>query len=377
MNNQETHKIHVIHLFKSYFPESFGGIEKVIELICRLLRKDGVQFDIHVLSADTKQKLIEVDGTPVTRSIRFGYIATTPFSLNAFLDFRALRKQNSLIHIHSPYPLGEILFLLFGRKMKSVVTYHSDIVGYEFLYFFYKPLQNLFLKKVDVIVATSEKYKETSAVLKKFAPKVKVIPLGISDDWDKEAKTELAPKVTEVLTSDYMLFLGALRGYKGLKVLLEAAKKTKSQIVIAGDGPLKEDLEKIIKTKSIENVTLLGAVTEQEKNALLSNCFALVLPSTMRSEAFGIVLLEAGAHSKPMISTKLGTGTDLINQHMETGLVVSKKSADELASAMNFLIDNQQVRLEMGQKARLLFEQKYTGKVMSQHYLDLYKELQN
>ncbi|ADE39219.1 probable glycosyltransferase protein [Candidatus Puniceispirillum marinum IMCC1322] len=349
----------------------------MIELICRLLRKDGVQSDIHVLSDNTKQKLIEVDGTPVTRSIRIGYIATTPFSLNAFRDFRALRTPNSLIHIHSPYPLGEILFLLFGRKMKSVVTYHSDIVGYEFLYFFYKPLQYLFLKKVDVIVATSEKYKESSAVLKKFAPKVKVIPLGISDDWDKVAETELAPKVTEVLMSDYMLFLGALRGYKGLKVLLEAAKKTKSQIIIAGDGPLKEDLERIIKTQSIKNVTLLGAVTEQEKNALLSNCSALVLPSTMRSEAFGIVLLEASAHSKPMISTKLGTGTDLINQHMETGLVVSKKSANDLASAMNFLIDNQHVRLEMGQKARLLFEQKYTAKVMSQHYLDLYKELQN
>ena len=376
MTNDKKSNIHVIHLFKSYAPETFGGIETVIKTICLFLKEKKISFDVHVLAKNTQKKTTYIDGTPVTKSKRLGYIATTPFSLSAFYDFCRVIKQKSIIHVHSPYPLGELLCVLFARNHKVIVTYHSDIVNYEFLYLFYKPFQHYFLSKADVIIATSEKYKESSHVLRKFASKVHVIPIGIQDESQKKGSDKVSRKIKELIQSEYILFQGGLRKYKGLTVLLESAKTTRGHIVISGGGPLLSTLQKIIKSQSIKNVTLLDAVSDTEKNLLLSNCLALVLPSTMRSEAFGIVLLEAASRSKALISTSLDTGTDVINQHLKTGLVVPKESPEELSYAMNKLIEDPALRAEMGKQARNLYLEHYTAQHMAEQYKSYYEALQ-
>ncbi len=257
----------------------------------------------------------------------------------------------------------------------TIVTYHSDIVKQKLILPFYRPLMMRFLKDVDVIVATSPSYLKSSHVLKEFKDNSKVIPIGIDenvyltpseadDDWCKS-----------MVNGPFVLFVGVLRYYKGLDILIQAADQVRCKIVIAGSGPLEQQLKLQVKTLRRDNVIFLGEVAEPRKMALLRGCLGFVFPSNQRSEAFGLSLVEAAMSGKPMISCELGTGTSYVNEAGKTGLVVPPSDPTRLAEAINRFIDSPVEVAKWGRAARDRYVRLFTADRMGDAYATLYHQL--
>ena len=303
------------------------------------------------------------------------FIASTAFSFSAFSKFKALAKEADIIHYHFPNPFADLLHLAYSPAKPSIVTYHSDIIKQKLLAHIYEPLKQRFFKSVDHIVATSPNYFNTSDVLQQYADKISIIPIGI----EKEAYETADPKCLEYwrtrLSEPFFLFIGALRYYKGLHIALEAISNTNIHIAIAGAMGIEKNLKAQAASLQLKNVDFLGSVNDEDKIALLHLCHGFIFPSHLRSEAFGISLLEAATVGKPMISCEIGTGTSFVNSANETGLVVKPSSPQELRDAMQYLLDNRDIATQMGKNAKKRSAELFTAKQQAKSYYELYQSL--
>jgi len=356
-------------------PDTIGGIEQVINQIARGTVSHGVVSDILSLTDRKADKTIEVDGHLVHRCRSNFEVASTPFSISAFTRFRQLAKEADLIHFHFPYPFADIVHLISGIKKPTVVSYHSDIVKQKHLLKLYNPLQNYFLGSVDHIVAASPNYLASSKVLSRFKNKCSVIPYGLDKNSYPEASSEKIRYWSEKFGQHFFLFVGVLRYYKGLHVLVEAAKGTDYPIVIVGSGPVEDDLKKQAAKLGVNNIYFVGQQSDEDKVALLNLCYAFVFPSHLRSEAFGISLLEAAMYGKPLISCEIGTGTTYINIDKETGVVTPPSDPAAFRVAMDYLWNNPEQATAMGKRAKERYCNIFTASMMSQSYVSLYKKL--
>lgn len=174
----------------------------------------------------------------------------------------------------------------------------------------------------------------------------------------------------------FFLFIGVLRYYKGLDFLLEALQRVSCSMVIAGDGPEMERLQAMAQRLKLKRVVFLGQVNEQEKQFLLRRCRAFVFPSRLRSEAYGLSLVEAAMHGCPMITCEIGTGTSFINQHGVTGLVVPPRDAEALAQALAQVAGHSDKQIEQWQRAsRQRFQDYLEVARMVSSYQVIYKTL--
>jgi len=122
-------------------------------------------------------------------------------------------------------------------------------------------------------------------------------------------------------------------------------------------------------------VHFLGELPEEDKVALLQLSYAIVFPSHLRSEAFGISLLEGAMYGKPMISSEIGTGTSYVNVNEETGIVVPPGDPGAFREAMRLLWDHSAIATEMGARAEKRYGTLFTADRMATHYCQLYREL--
>lgn len=365
----------VLHFFKTALPESRGGIEQVINQLCRGASRHGIQSEVLTLSADGDAPTFEYDGYKNHRAKLDFHVASTGFSLSAFSRFAELAEQADLIHYHFPWPFMDMVHFATRVKKPSLVTYHSDVVRQKNLLRVYRPLMNAFLKSTHRIVASSPNYLETSDVLQKFVDKVSVITYGLDKaTYPKPDVADIA-RWTEVLGPKFFLFVGVLRYYKGLHILIEAAQGLDAPIVIAGAGPIEAELKAQAQSLGLTNIHFLGHLSEADKAALLTLCYAVVFPSHLRSEAFGISLLEGAMFGKPMISSEIGTGTTFINIAGETGLVVPPSDPVALRRAMQQLWDQPEEARSMGRRAEERYWELFTAERMVDSYVDLYREV--
>lgn len=304
-------------------------------------------------------------------------IASTGFSWQAIFKLKKILKSYDVIHYHYPWPFMDVVHFLLCIKTPSVVTYHSDIVKQQGLLQLYKPLQHWFLKRVNKIVPTSMAYVDSSQTLKRYKNKLHVIPLGINAEGFVKPSSENLRRWKLKLNTSFFLFVGVLRYYKGLQYLIEAAKTAKALIVIAGDGPLLQELKLQVEREQVKNVIFVGAISDEDKSALLQLCTGFVFPSHKRSEAFGIALLEAAMVGKPLISCEIGTGTSFINQDKVTGFVVPPEDPIALSDAMNKLLQNPSLRDTMGKEAKARYRSIFTVDRMVKSYVKLYKSITN
>jgi glycosyltransferase involved in cell wall biosynthesis len=205
-----------------------------------------------------------------------------------------------------------------------------------------------------------------------------VIPLGMNDGaLDAAALSPSEGILARLGLRDrpFVLSLGVLRYYKGLHHLVRASRQIHGTVVLAGSGPEDEALKALVAELGVGNVVFAGQVSEAEKHALLGACSALVLSSHLRSEAYGMVLLEAAMYAKPQVSCEIGTGTSFINLDGETGYVVPAENPEALARAVNQLLEAPSAAAEMGRRARLRYEQNFTGDIMAAAYRELYESV--
>jgi rhamnosyl/mannosyltransferase len=293
----------VLHFYKTYQSESYGGIEQTIYQLCKCSSASGVESEVLTLSDDPDPAELMYEGHKVHRVKLDLQIASTGFSLSALKRFAQLAAEVDIVHYHFPWPFMDLAHFVTRMNKPSVVTYHSDIVRYKTLLQLYRPLMHRFLSSVDAIVATSPNYLQTSSVLAGYKDKTQVIPIGLDKNNYPTPSTERMEKWQKQIGGRFFLFVGAIRYYKGLHILLDAARGTDYPIVIVGAGPIEQELKQRVQEQGLRNVIFLGIVDDEDKVALLQLCYAIVFPSHLRSEAFGISLLEGAMYGKPMISS--------------------------------------------------------------------------
>lgn len=365
----------VLHFYKSALPETIGGVEHVIDQIARGTEALGVENTVLALGNSPFQQPTLVNGYKLFTAKRNLDLASNGFSWESIGLFKKLAIQSDVIHYHFPWPSADLIHLLVAPKKPTVLTYHSDIVRQKLLLQLYRPLKKYFLQSVDRIVATSPNYLKTSKILQVFSDKVSVIPIGLDHQTYRKPDPKLIKQYQERFGDRFFLFIGAFRYYKGLSTLIEAATMARYPIVIAGSGPLENELKATTQKYQLNNIFFIGQVNDAAKSALLASCYSLVCPSSLRSEAFGVSLLEGAMFGKPLISCEIGTGTSYININQETGLVTPPSDPKALANAMILLWMNPEKAKEMGQKAQRRYKKIFTAGQMAQAYFKIYRQL--
>jgi rhamnosyl/mannosyltransferase len=367
----------ILHFYKNALPESIGGVEQVINQIARGTGALGVENTVLSLSNSPSDHPTPMHGYQLITTQRSFELASNGFSWQSINSFKMLAARVDLIHYHFPWPFADLTHQLIKPNIPTVVTYHSDIIRQKLLLKLYRPLKRKFLNSVDHIVATSPNYLLTSNVLQEFSKKNSIIPIGLEPDFYSLPDPEQVKFYQSHFGTRFFLFIGAFRYYKCLEFLIEAAKVLPFSIVIAGSGHSEGEFKAMARKLHLRNIFFLGQVSEGNKSALLEACYGVVLPSYLRSEAFGVTLLEGAMFGKPLISCEIGTGTTYINIDQVTGLVTLPADPKALANAMTWLWTHPEKARQMGQRARERYEALFTAKQMSQSYFELYQKLLN
>lgn len=369
----------VLNVYRTYYPDPTGGMQEAIRQICLATGALGVENTVFTLSPHPSPRRVDRPEAVVIRERSWAAPASCDLGdFRAFAEFRQLAREADVVHYFFPWPFADLLHVLTNHGKPSVLTYVSDIVRQRWLGLVYAPLMWRTLRSVDAIVANSPAYAETSPVLRdaSIRGRVGVIPLGIDEaSYPRAGDEAVFDRLALADGEPYYLFIGVLRYYKGLHALIRAAQTVSARVVIAGSGPEEAALQAQVEALGLRNVLFAGPVTDEEKVALLHRCRALVLPSHLRSEAYGMVLVEAAMFGRPMISCEIGTGTSFVNKDGETGFVVPPENPQALAAAMNALLEDEALAERYGRAARLRYERLFSGAALGKAYADLYQSV--
>lgn len=367
----------VLHFFKTAFPDTVGGIEQTIHHLAAGTSRHGWDVDVLSLAPEDAPASVEPSGYTLHRAGKSLEVASTGLSWSALAKFSALSRKADVVHYHFPWPFMDLAHFLVRMRKPCVVTYHSDIIRQTLLFPLYQPLQTAFLRSVDRIVATSPNYLQTSIVLSRFAEKCELVPIGVDRELYPEPEADRLAHWQDRFGPRFFLFVGVLRYYKGLHILVEAARHVSYPIVIAGAGPIEAELKQQVQRLGLTNVHFLGHISEADKSCLLALSYGVVFPSHLRSEAFGISLLEGAMFGKPMISSEIGTGTRYVNAADETGLVVPPGDPEAFAAAMARLWNDPLLARQMGEAAQKRYEVYFKCEQMVGSYLRIYEDILN
>jgi len=363
----------ILHIYKDYYPV-LGGMENHIRMLAEALVQRGYKVTVLVTHPTSKTHTEEINGVRVIKAGRLATIASTPLSISLPLFLR--RQHPDITHLHFPYPVGELSQLLCGKAAHMVITYHSDIVRQKGLLRFYRPLMWGVLHRAERIIATSANYVESSPYLSQLRHKCTVIPLGIALERFLHAHPAQVQRIKSTYGSPLLLFVGRLRYYKGLQYLLAAMPEIPCRLLVIGSGPMEAEWRHLAVSLGLsEKVIFLGDVGDAELPAYYHASDLFVLPASERSEAFGTVQIEAMTAGLPVVCTELGTGTSFVNVHGRTGLVVPARDTAALTAAILRLLQNEQLRLEMGQYARQRALSEFSLSTMVSRVSSLYNEL--
>jgi rhamnosyl/mannosyltransferase len=258
------------------------------------------------------------------------------------------------------------------------VLYHSDIVRQRRLLAAYGPFLERFLDRVDLIVTSSPDMIEHSPFLAPRAGKCRVVPFGLPQE-----KLTAAPGVRERAAElraahagrPLVLFVGRLVYYKGVDVLVRAMAGVDADLVLIGRGPLEADLRALTSSLGMgARTTFLPAQDDAELAAWYHAADVLCLPSVARSEAFGLVQIEAHAAGTPVVSTALTTGVPFANRDGVTGLVVPPGDPAALAGALRRLLEDDALRALLGGQAQRRARREFTVPRMVAGTVEVYRE---
>ena len=393
MPNSESQvkRLRVLQFGRFHNVEQNGGIERHMQLLCEGLV--ALNVDVTYLVAGDSLRSEESKISTAAGSYRMVEAATlgTYFSTAAspmqILKALAMHRTEpfDIVHLHFPNPLAHLASLLLPKRIKRVITWHSDIVRQKRLLAMYLPFLRSVTLRADALIAATPAHFTSSTQIPASLPAAKrhVIPYGrdFSDLALTPAAAELclALKVNakSVSTSGHIIFaLGRHVYYKGFDVLIAAMQHIDDQLMLGGDGPLKAELQQQAKRLGIAHkVTFTGSIPEAELAAYFNACDVFCLPSVEQSEAFGLVQLEAMACGKPVVCTQLNNGVNIVNQAGVTGLAVPVRDAAALAEALNKLLHDDALRLQLGQQAKAHAISGYSLSAMSSSHLALYHML--
>jgi glycosyltransferase involved in cell wall biosynthesis len=363
-------KLQVLHVGK-YYPPHPGGMESHLEALCGELKRT-VDLEVVVAASNgsgTKEELI--DEVPVTRLGKLFNLRSAPFCPQMV---RKIRESNAdIIHIHLPNPGAILAYLASGHRGRLVVTYHSDVIRQRVLNRFFDPILRHALNRADAIIVSSPNYIDSSDVLRRFRDKCRVIPFGIPLDPFLRPDHAQVTRLRRLYGPRIVLGVGRLVYYKGFAHLIEAMQSVQGRLVIVGSGPLQSTLEQKAESCGVkERVTFLTNVEDVSPYYHAADVFAL--PSVARSEAFGIVQLEAMACGKPVVNTNLDSGVPFVSLDGVSGVTVPPADSAALGQAISSLLDDPLRSIAYGRAGQRRVKQHFSLQEMAGQTLDLYRE---
>ncbi|MDD2809707.1 glycosyltransferase, partial [Rhodoferax sp.] len=232
-------KRRVLHLYRTYFPETQGGLQESIRQLCLATSQMGVENVVFALARNPEPTILTLPEGCLVRARSWFELASCDFGgLDAVQRCRAAAAQCDIIQIHYPWPFADMLLPFVRRREQPVlVTYVSDIVRQNSLGLgqLYAPLRRKLLGVAASVVASSPNYAQSSVVLRDYQHKLTFIPHCLEDA--PPIDVSLCEHWRAQLGQNFFLFVGVLRYYKGLNFLLQAAQQVSIPIVIVGDGP--------------------------------------------------------------------------------------------------------------------------------------------
>jgi len=361
----------VTHIGK-FYPPHMGGIETHLQTLSNeLSRWIGLSVIVANDGPHTRQE--RVDGITVTRLARLATIKSMPICPRLATALRS--DQSDIVHLHLPNPAALIAYLMSGRRGPLVLTWHSDLVRQKVLSRVLAPLHRWFVRSATRCIATSPDYIESSPILSMRREYCHVIPYGIALERFAEpyrAVSELRRRYGPRI----VLAVGRLIYYKGFEYLMRAMAQVNGKLILIGDGPLRPRLERNASDMGVrERVFFAGEIDNGKLAPYYHAADVFVLPSVERTEAFGIVQLEAMACGKPIVNTRLSTGVPFVSIDGLTGFTVPPRDPLSLAQAISRLLDDAELRAQFGDAAIRRVRSEFTAKRMGARTLALYHEI--
>jgi len=357
-----------------------GGVEKVMyDLMVGISQRN---FYCDMLCAVTEQQkpgIIKLnDYARLMCMATWIKLSATMISPAMIIKLRKIKHEYDIIHIHHPDPMACLALFLSGYKGKVVLHWHSDILKQKMLLRLYRPLQHWLIKRADVIVGTTPVYVQRSPFLKQVQDKITNIPIGINELM---AEPDSVARIKEQYSGKKIIFsLGRLVEYKGYEYLIESAKYLNDSyiILIGGCGNLKGKLQQQINELGVsEKVELLGFIPDDKDiAAYFMACDLFCISSIWKTEAFGIVQIEAMSCGKPVVATCIeGSGVSWVNKAGVSGYNVEPQNAEALAGAIEKIVSDSQHYAELSAGARRRYETMFTQEIMIDKCLKLYHDL--
>jgi len=362
-------RLRVLHIGK-YFPPHRGGMETFLRDLATEQCAQGMAADVLVHSTERRLRTVcerpRQDDPPlnIIRVARWFNLSFAPISplFPLWIAKRVGATSPSVIHIHMPNVSAFWCLLLpRARRVPWVIHWHADVLASQhkkslkYLYWLYRPFEQALLRRAARIIATSPPYLTSSRPLEMHRDRCTVVPLGIRDATSEpDARTSSAPQ-----RDLRVLFVGRLTYYKGLSFLIEAVSTLPEvELRIVGQGEQRAHLEALAARRGAGGrIAFLGDLTDTQVSAELDACHCLCLPSIERTEAFGVVLLEAMRKAKALVVTTVaGTGMSWVSPSGVTGLSVAPEDAEALTDALRRLRDEPGLRTALGVAARARFE---------------------
>ena len=343
-------RLSVVHAAK-FYPPSRGGMETVIADLCNGTSAD---WDVRVVAANESRETLRerVGSVDVIRTAKFGSAASVP--LCPSYPMHLWRQHADCVVLHEPNPVAGAALFARTPATRLVVWHHSDLLRPWWAPHTYGHLQRALYRRAACVIVSSPNLARFSPIVQQ-ARKVVVIPFGIQLERFRQLTPEqsaLAEDLRRTAPGPRVLFVGRFVYYKGVELLVDAVARATGTLILAGDGPLEPALRARVSALGIENrVIFAGRVSDEELPAYYHAADLFVLPSIAKTEAFGVVQVEAMAAGLPVISTNLNTGVPWVNQHNVSGIVVESGSADALAHALNYLATNPDLRARLARGA--------------------------
>ena len=361
------------------FHTTHGGVERVVEeLVPELNRYPDLEVDVLCQGPDSRDYALPGRGRVFQAKTDLA-VSAASLSWRDFRVWQRVATRYDIVHVHLPWPQSNLNLLLRRFEGAVVVHWHSDIVRQRFLYRCYRWVERWLLQRADRICVTSPKLLEQSAALDGFRHKAVSIPIGIPEAADEVGEDEIRALRSQYGGRSIVFSLGRLVPYKGLEHLVRAAASLApgGLILIGGDGPLRGTLESLIRELGMaDKVKLLGRISEREVELHMRSCSVFCLPSVQKSEAFGIVQIEAMRAGRPVVSTRIhGSGVDWVNQDGVTGLTVEVCSPAALAQALNRMVGDAEAARRFGGNARKRYEELFTARRMVEQVRAMYVSL--
>ena len=263
-----------------------------------------------------------------------------------------------------------------GYKGKVILHWHSDIIKQKSMLWFYRPLQQWLIRRADLILGTTPVYLTKSPYLKEVADRCACLPIGVCPVPpmpDKESIVHAKYPGKKIIFS-----LGRLVPYKGFEYLIRAALLLPDDyiVLIGGNGPLRYDLERDIDTYGVsDKVKLLGRIHEEDLPAYYHACTLFCLPSVQKTEAFGIVQIEAMSCGKPVVATDIPeSGVPWVNEHGVSGMNMPPKDPEALAEAILEITKDEETYRRYSRNAYERYRSVFTAEKMIKQIVNYYKQ---